>query len=63
MQGGTYTAAAQAIRDGVPVDDLPISSAERLLLRLWLDPYEHRPAVSEVAERSRLVDLWYGKAA
>ena len=34
MQGGTYTAAAQAIRDGASIDDLPITPAERLLLRL-----------------------------
>jgi alkylhydroperoxidase family enzyme len=34
LQGGTYTAAAQAIRDGVPIADLPITPAERLLLRL-----------------------------
>jgi alkylhydroperoxidase family enzyme len=34
LQGEQYGAAAQAIRDGVPVDDLPITPAERLLLRL-----------------------------
>jgi alkylhydroperoxidase family enzyme len=34
LQGGTYTEAAQAIRDGVPLDELPITPEERLLLRL-----------------------------
>jgi alkylhydroperoxidase family enzyme len=34
LQGGTYTAAAQAIRDGVAIEQLPITPAERLLLKL-----------------------------
>jgi alkylhydroperoxidase family enzyme len=32
LQGDEFAAAAQAIRDGVPIEDVPISSAERLLL-------------------------------
>ena len=34
MQGGAYTEAARAIRDGVAIEHLPITSEERLLLRL-----------------------------
>ena len=32
MQGEDFTAAAQAIRDGTPLDNVPVSPAERLLL-------------------------------
>jgi alkylhydroperoxidase family enzyme len=32
LQGEEYSAAAQAVRDGVPLDQVPISPAERLLL-------------------------------
>jgi alkylhydroperoxidase family enzyme len=34
LQGGYYTEAAQAIRDGIAIDQLPITPEERLLLRL-----------------------------
>ena len=32
MQGEEFAAAAQAIRDGTPLEQVPISTAERLLL-------------------------------
>ncbi|MBV8716488.1 MAG: hypothetical protein JO020_22250 [Chloroflexi bacterium] len=32
MQGDDFTAAAQAIRDGIPLDQVPVTPAERLLL-------------------------------
>ena len=32
MQGEEFTAAAQAIRDGTSLDDVPVTAAERLLL-------------------------------
>ncbi len=32
MQGEEFVAAAQAIRDGAPLEDVPVSASERLLL-------------------------------
>jgi alkylhydroperoxidase family enzyme len=32
LQGEQYSAVAQAIRDGVPLDDVPVTAAERQLL-------------------------------
>ena len=32
MQGDEFAAAAQAIRDGTPLDQVPIAASERLLL-------------------------------
>ena len=32
MQGDEFAAAAQAIRDGTPLEDVPVTDAERLLL-------------------------------
>lgn len=52
MQGGTYTEAARAIRDGVPLNDLPITPAERLLLRLveTLTKHAYRITDAQVQE-------------
>jgi alkylhydroperoxidase family enzyme len=33
LQGEQHSAAAQAIRDGAPLDQVPVSPAERLLLQ------------------------------
>lgn len=47
MQGDTYTAAAQAIRDGVPLDRVPVTPAERLLLEFVGELTKHAYRITD----------------
>ena len=47
MQGDEFVEAAQAIRDGTPLADVPVSEAERLLLQFVETITRHAYRVSD----------------
>ena len=48
MQGNEFAAAAQAIRDGRPLAEVPVTMAERLLLEFVATLTRHAHRITDV---------------